>query len=569
MTVTNSPSRVRRVSLALVAILVAGAAGVLHGGAQATATPGVDDYPYQSHPWSQVDPWGFYKRECTSFVAWRLNNDNGLPFTNNGHGNAGNWGIRAQQLGYPVNMSPAPGAVAWWGYSASMPFGHVAWVHSVSGGNVVVEEYNWNNNHNYHTRSIPAGSVSGYIHYKDIVVAPPPPPGDFDADGVSDANDWCPYVKGTAANRGCPNSVTQVSGDLNGDGKDDIIAVSRGLDNSPGLSWFESTSGASASVADPVGLGLSLPAPAWNVDGLKWAAGDFNGDGKDDLMAASGSGSGAINMYLFLSTGSGLSGPVLVKQPPHPGWQWSRVEYLTGDFDGDGKDDIYAISRGPSDEPYLNWFRSTATGMSASLADGALLKTRPAPWWNVDNLKWATGDFDGNGRDDLFAASGAQGSGPAMYIFASDGTTLADPVNVASPNPAYWLWDRLTFMSADLDGDDKDDIVYVSRALDNAPNLGWFRSSAPAAMSPSLAAPVGFALAMSAPAWNVSNLKWAVGDHNGDGKDGIFVTSGHNGNELGMYLLTAAGSGATSTLNNPAWVKDPNPQFWHWWRLHF
>jgi surface antigen len=44
----------------------------------ASATAGVDDYPANLKSAAQdslVDPWGFYNRECTSFVAWRLNND--------------------------------------------------------------------------------------------------------------------------------------------------------------------------------------------------------------------------------------------------------------------------------------------------------------------------------------------------------------------------------------------------------------------------------------------------------------------------------------------------------------
>ena len=43
-----------------------------------------DDYPYKKscNTAHDVDPWGFYKCECTSFVAWRINDVKKIKFTN-------------------------------------------------------------------------------------------------------------------------------------------------------------------------------------------------------------------------------------------------------------------------------------------------------------------------------------------------------------------------------------------------------------------------------------------------------------------------------------------------------
>lgn len=108
------------------------------------------------------DPWGEENRECTSAVAWWLHERNGfeMPF----YDNAVNWGTRASALGYTVNMTPAIGAVAWW----TSPQ-HVAWVESINGSNVVVEQYNADYTGHYSTATIAANSVSGYIHFKDLV----------------------------------------------------------------------------------------------------------------------------------------------------------------------------------------------------------------------------------------------------------------------------------------------------------------------------------------------------------------------------------------------------------------
>ncbi|MFJ9785786.1 CHAP domain-containing protein [Amycolatopsis sp. NPDC101161] len=138
----------------------------------ASAEAGADDYPAtwrNASMDSMIDSWGMYNRECTSFVAWRLHSRNGfeMPF----HDNASGWGPDAQARGYVVNPTPAAGSVAWWAD------GHDAWVESVnSGGTITVEEYNHSLTGTYGERTIAANAVSGYIHFKDIISAPPAVP---------------------------------------------------------------------------------------------------------------------------------------------------------------------------------------------------------------------------------------------------------------------------------------------------------------------------------------------------------------------------------------------------------
>lgn len=90
-----------------------------------------DNYPWPNAaiPYAEVDPWGLYKRECVSFVAYRLSTVNGftIPYA---YGNANQWGYRAQNEGYRVDMNPAAGSVAW--FTGNKGF-HVAWVVGVNG----------------------------------------------------------------------------------------------------------------------------------------------------------------------------------------------------------------------------------------------------------------------------------------------------------------------------------------------------------------------------------------------------------------------------------------------------
>lgn len=123
-----------------------------------------DDYPYTTV--DAIDPWRLYTRQCTSFVAFRLSKVNGFEIPP-AYGNADVWGYRAQREGYRVDMNPAVGAVAWW----TSPM-HVAWVSSIQGDMVEIEEYNYSPRFTYSRRLIHKNSVSGYIHFKDLASSP-------------------------------------------------------------------------------------------------------------------------------------------------------------------------------------------------------------------------------------------------------------------------------------------------------------------------------------------------------------------------------------------------------------
>jgi surface antigen len=127
-----------------------------------------DNYPWSGGCIDCVDSWNFYTRQCTSFVAFRMNNQYGKSFYNymqgpNGTfgtwGNASSWASTATAIGYAVNSTPTVGSIA---YFSS---GHVALVAAVSGGNVTLEEYNWGSpSYMYGTRTISASTPTSNIH---------------------------------------------------------------------------------------------------------------------------------------------------------------------------------------------------------------------------------------------------------------------------------------------------------------------------------------------------------------------------------------------------------------------
>jgi surface antigen len=136
------------------------------------------------------DEWGFCKKNCTSYIAWKINSTGGSnSFTNrmNGGkwGNAYNWDDNASRLGITVNNTPSVGAIAQWNEKeVAGGLGHVAYVEKVnSDGTVNVSEYNFSNKCGYGERSnkrapryihinpsnsVSVGSVSGKVYKNSI-----------------------------------------------------------------------------------------------------------------------------------------------------------------------------------------------------------------------------------------------------------------------------------------------------------------------------------------------------------------------------------------------------------------
>ena len=175
----------RRVAL-IIGLILALIPGVLvsAGPAQAAtivaANPTVNDYPWPTANMNSLSPLRYYYRNCTDFVAWRLNKQAGrtsAPWAYTwsnltpAGGNAYQW---KDQFPGKVNNSPALGSVAWWGpYSGgAYENGHVAIVSAVwSDGRVDVEEYNYGSPGIYHTRSRVVADA--YIHIQDLPGGPP------------------------------------------------------------------------------------------------------------------------------------------------------------------------------------------------------------------------------------------------------------------------------------------------------------------------------------------------------------------------------------------------------------
>ena len=135
-----------------------------NGGGRPASIQLRDDYPFRGGSWNDADPWAFYKRECTSFVAYRLNRV--MSFSNHmrgGHfGDAAHWDENARAIGFPVDRRPTVGSVM---VRNSGTYGHVAMVAKARRHRIFVEQYNAGGTHLYSKQWLQITPEMTFIHF--------------------------------------------------------------------------------------------------------------------------------------------------------------------------------------------------------------------------------------------------------------------------------------------------------------------------------------------------------------------------------------------------------------------
>lgn len=176
-----------------------------------------------------------------------------------------------------------------------------------------------------------------------------------------------------------------LAGDFNGDGLPEVARV------------FNDDDHTSIDVHLNDGAGFEYErwitrwGPHW--DGMLFVSGDFNGDGYDDIAKIiNDDGNTSIDIY----PGSPDKFPTYYRWVTRAGGHWDAQSFAAGDFDGDGLTDI-AKFWGYQGKVQADMYRSTGTNFA------------PYYWgaWSNDagddvpGAIYVSGDFNGDGKDDV------------------------------------------------------------------------------------------------------------------------------------------------------------------------
>jgi hypothetical protein len=301
--------------------------------------------------------------------------------------------------------------------------------------------------------------------------------------------------------------------DINGDGLQDLVSIDSAVrllvgaeSGSTHVSTVNITSGLEESYAE-----------RWpgSTAGIRVALGDFDGDGVEETVTASG-GDVTINSYTM-------------------GQQWNpfgggaSASITTGDFDGDGKTDL-AVSE---------WTTTVADSVVKIYLGSDLANSNATPVATVTGfagykggLNIAAGDYDGDGKGDLTIATAGVGPGGAVITYKGNGNgTFGSTLASFYPYTSGYQG-GITVAMGDVDEDGKADIITGTGELQPAHVKVYSQGSEIRNFyafenSPGVASYVG--------------INVAAADVNGDGKADIVVGARTN-NHVKIF------DGATSSL---------------------
>jgi hypothetical protein len=201
--------------------------------------------------------------------------------------------------------------------------------------------------------------------------------------------------------------VRVASGDLNGDGSADLIAVPIG---STQISAFRLSGGAPFRTIDAFGGEVTGP--------VSIAAGNLIGDGRAEIVAAAPTYSGAEVKVFDPATGN--ADTVLY---PYGGGSVSALSVAVADVNGDGKRDIVLSAETPSGTAVK------VVDMDGVQLDGFYVLDPSV----VPGASIAAGDLDGDGKAEIVVGGGptnspwppvANGPDQRVAVYEADGTEV-------------------------------------------------------------------------------------------------------------------------------------------------
>ena len=306
-------------------------------------------------------------------------------------------------------------------------------------------------------------------------------------------------------------------GDLNGDGRDDVL-----VRHTSGRWYYYAMNGRIPIGGTSGGARLNSDT-SWRLAGI----GDFNGDGRDDVLVRHTSG----RWYYYAMNGripiGGTSGGARLNSDTS--WRLAGI----GDFNGDGRDDV--LVRHTSGR----WYYYAMNGRIpiGGTSGGARLNSDTS--WRLAGI----GDFNGDGRDDVLVRH----TSGRWYYYAMNGRIPIGGTSGGARLNSDTSW-RLAGIG-DFNGDGRDDVLVRHTS-------GRWYYYAMNGRNP-IRGTSGGARLNSDTSWRLAG----TGDLNGDGRDDVLVR--HTSGRWYYYAMNGRnpirGTSGGARLNSDTRWAIPHP----------
>jgi hypothetical protein len=274
---------------------------------------------------------------------------------------------------------------------------------------------------------------------------------------------------------------------------------------------------------------------------IKSANGDFDGDGRSDIAVLREDPDRKVRLFLLRSDGNRFDAE---SEPAWVGdYRLSHLRVAAGDFDGDGDDDL-AVFQGLTGAQTKLWVHH-ATGGGAFSAPVQQWDSG-ANGLDVNQVSPVAGDFDGDGDDDIAAFRGVAGATQTkLWMHVSNRTSFAAPVQQWDSATTTFDRARATFTAININGDaaGRDEIVAEYDRGNASTQVVVFTGG-----TGTWAMAVGWDSG-AAGTFDATKTVLAAGDFNGDGKGDIatlYDTGGGN-RQLHTFLSTGTAFAAKRT----------------------
>ena len=284
--------------------------------------------------------------------------------------------------------------------------------------------------------------------------------------------------------------------------------------------------GAAPAMAAPI---FTTPADVVGSSPQSVAVGEFNGDGRQDLVIAN-TGSGTVSVLLGNGTGGIGDGTFTAAASPATGSLPAGV--AVGDFNGDGRQDLATA----------NFSAATVSVLlgngAGSIGDGTFTAAA-SPATGSGPQSVAVGDFNGDGRQDL-ATANANASSVSVLLGNGTGST-GDGTFTAAASPATGSTPRSVAVG-DFNGDGRQDLATANA---NASSLSVLLGNGTGSTGD------GTFTAAASPATGSFPVAVVVGDFNGDGRQDL-ATADFSASSVSVLLGNGTGSTGDGTFTAAA-----------------
>lgn len=275
------------------------------------------------------------------------------------------------------------------------------------------------------------------------------------------------------------------TGDINGDGYDDVVVAAHGNDDGAVgagavyVIYGQAANLTSGSLSTQVEFTGEV---AEDSAGRSVATGDFNGDGFADILigafsnddAASGAGAAYV-VYGQATTLSSGSLSTKVEFTGEVGGDLAGVSVATGDINGDNYDDLLVGAHLNDDSAsnagalYLVYGQAT-TLSSASLSTAVEFKGEVAT--DLFGYASATGDVNGDGYDDILVGAyanddGGSSAGAAYLIYGQASILASNATAVEFTGEASTDFAGYAVALGDVTGDGYADLIIAASSNDD------------------------------------------------------------------------------------------------------